>query len=143
MAKSANAGLTVAAHNLSQADLVQLCQTSTIGKCLPNAFYIHHSALPHLHESLVNQEQTARRLLEDPVPFTLVKFHFEQPKISYLYYPEFDAEPHPLLRSSTIVDWQTGTTETRDYSDAANTRYSTARKPLLPPAIPTTTASPT
>jgi DNA phosphorothioation-associated putative methyltransferase len=136
MAKSANAGLTVAAHNLSQADLVQLCQASTIGKCLPNAFYIHHSALPQLHESLYYQEQTARRLLEEPVPFTLVKFHFDQPKISYLYYPEFDAEPHPLLRSSTIVDWQTGNVESRDYSDAANPPVLHRKETFVAPSYP-------
>jgi DNA phosphorothioation-associated putative methyltransferase len=136
MAKSANAGLTVAAHNLSQADLVQLCQASTIGKCLPNAFYIHHSALPQLHESLYYQEQTARRLLEEPVPFTLVKFHFEQPKISYLYYPEFDADPHPLLRSSTIVDWQTGNVESRDYSDAANPPVLHRKETFVAPSYP-------
>jgi hypothetical protein len=136
MAKSANAGLTVAAHNLSQADLVQLCQTSTIGKCLPNAFYIHHSALPHLHESLYYQEQTARCLLEEPVPFTLVKFHFDQAKISYLYYPEFDAEPHPLLRSSTIVDWQTGNVESRDYSDAANPPVLHRKETFVAPSYP-------
>ncbi len=136
MAKSANAGLTVAAHNLSQADLVQLCQASTIGKCLPNAFYIHHSALPQLHELLTHQEQTARRLLKEPVPFTLVKFHFDQPKISYLYYPEFDAEPHPLLRSSTIVDWQTGNVESRDYSDAANPPVLHRKETFIAPSYP-------
>ncbi|PSN10144.1 DNA phosphorothioation-associated methyltransferase [filamentous cyanobacterium CCT1] len=106
--------------SLPQAELVKHCQGSPIGKCLPNAFYIHQSALPSLADALRHQEQCARNLLKKESPFTLVKFHFDQPKLSYLYYPEFDTEPHPLLRSSTIVDWATGTVETRDYSDAPN-----------------------
>ncbi|MBD1876732.1 DNA phosphorothioation-associated putative methyltransferase [Nodosilinea sp. FACHB-131] len=108
------------ATSLPQAELVKHCQGSPIGKCLPNAFYIHQSALPYLDDALRYQEQCARNLLKKELPFTLVKFHFDQPKLSYLYYPEFDTEPHPLLRASTIVDWATGTVETRDYSDAPN-----------------------
>ncbi|MBE9158215.1 DNA phosphorothioation-associated putative methyltransferase [Nodosilinea sp. LEGE 06152] len=108
------------ATSLPHAELVKHCQGSTIGKCLPNAFYIHKSALPSIDSTLRHQEQCARNLLTKQLPFTLVKFHFDQPKLSYLYYPEFDAEPHPLLRTSTIVDWATGTVETRDYSDAPN-----------------------
>jgi hypothetical protein len=69
---------------------------------------------------LCQQEQTARTLLDRQQAFTLIKFHFDQAKISYLYYPEFDQEPHPLLRCSTIVDWLEGTVEIRDYSEAPN-----------------------
>ncbi|MBD1915356.1 MULTISPECIES: DNA phosphorothioation-associated putative methyltransferase [Cyanophyceae] len=106
--------------SLPHAELVKRCQGSAIGKCLPNAFYIHQSALPSLDNALRHQELCARNLLKKEMPFTLVKFHFDHPKLSYLYYPEFDTEPHPLLRTSTIVDWATGTVETRDYSDAPN-----------------------
>jgi DNA phosphorothioation-associated putative methyltransferase len=105
---------------LDLAQLTQLCQGSAIGKCLPKAFYIHQSALPSLDNALRHQEQCARQRLNPELPFTLVKFHLDQPKLSYLYYPEFDTEPHPLLRTSTIVDLTTGTVETRDYSDAPN-----------------------
>lgn len=106
--------------SLSQANVMELCQQSKIGKCLPNAFYVHYSALPRLDKLLFRQEQIARSFLEVERPFTLIKFHFDQPKISYLYYPEFDQDPHPLLRTSTIVDWMTGAIDTRDYSDAPN-----------------------
>jgi DNA phosphorothioation-associated putative methyltransferase len=120
MGKGVDVGQTLVASDRSQAAIVQLCQQSKIGKCLPNAFYIHRSALPHLDEQLFQQEQSARGFLDAELPFTLIKFHFDQPKLSYLYYPDFDQEPHPLLRTSTVVDWQTGTVDTRDYSDAPN-----------------------
>ncbi|MEY3300518.1 MAG: hypothetical protein RLZZ597_3778, partial [Cyanobacteriota bacterium] len=88
----------------SLSSVVQHCQKSPVGKCLPSAFYVHHSALPCLDETLQCQEQHARQRLAADHPFTLVKFHFDQPRISYLYYPDFDPDPHPLLRASTIVD---------------------------------------
>lgn len=122
--------------SLPQAELVKHCQGSPIGKCLPNAFYIHHSALPSLDNALRHREQCARNLLNQELPFTLVKFHFDQPKLSYLYYPEFDTEPHPLLRSSTIVDWVTGTVETRDYSDAPSPPLLHRKETFVAPDYP-------
>jgi len=136
MVKQANAARTAATPRLSRTDLVQRCQTSAIGKCLPNAFYIHHSALPFLDVSLRRQERSVRTLLKGELPFTLIKFHFDQPKISYLYYPDFDQEPHPLLRTSTVVDWQTGTVETRDYSDAPNPPLLHRKETFLSPGYP-------
>jgi DNA phosphorothioation-associated putative methyltransferase len=121
---------------LSLAAIVQHCQKSPVGKGLPNAFYIHHSALPSLAVALQRQEQQARQRLAADHPFTLVKFHFDQPKISYLYYPDFDTEPHPLLRASTIVDWQSGTVETRDYSDAPNPPLLHRKETFVAPDYP-------
>jgi DNA phosphorothioation-associated putative methyltransferase len=121
---------------LSLAAIVQHCQKSPVGKGLPSAFYIHHSALPSLAVALQRQEQQARQRLAADHPFTLVKFHFDQPKISYLYYPDFDTEPHPLLRASTIVDWQSGTVETRDYSDAPNPPLLHRKETFVAPDYP-------
>lgn len=118
------------------AAVVQHCQKSPVGKCLPNAFYIHHSALPYLDEILQSQEQQARQRLAADHPFTLVKFHFDQPRISYLYYPDFDLEPHPLLRASTIVDLATGRIETRDYSDAPNPPLLHRKETFVTPDYP-------
>ncbi|MEO1146313.1 MAG: DNA phosphorothioation-associated putative methyltransferase [Cyanobacteria bacterium J06638_22] len=136
MIKDVDVGQMLAVSERALAEIVQLCQQSQIGKCLPNAFYIHHSALTHLGEWLFHQEQASRSLIDAERPFTLIKFHFDQPKISYLYYPDFDQEPHPLLRTSTVVDWQTGTVETRDYSDAPNPPLLHRKETFLSPGYP-------
>ncbi|PZO33782.1 MAG: DNA phosphorothioation-associated methyltransferase [Shackletoniella antarctica] len=136
MADRTDTKLSLRASQLCSARLAQLCQRSPIGKCLPNAFYIHPSALPSLDQSLRQQEQAARTLLKGERPFTLVKFHFDQPKLSYLYYPEFDQDPHPLLRTSTIVNLATGTVETRDYSDAPNPPLLHRKETFLAPDYP-------
>lgn len=36
----------------------------------------------------------------------MVKFHASKPKISYLFYPNFNSEPHPCLRNSMQIDLQ-------------------------------------
>ena len=136
MTHRVDAELKPATSQLPQAEVVKYCQGSPIGKCLPNAFYIHQSALPSLDQALRHQEQSARTRLKEKRPFTLVKFHFDQPKLSYLYYPEFDTEPHPLLRSSTIVDWVTGTVETRDYSDAPSPPLLHRKETFVAPDYP-------
>ncbi|RZM79135.1 DNA phosphorothioation-associated putative methyltransferase [Leptolyngbya iicbica] len=136
MSKGLNVRQALTTSERSPVDIMQLCQQSQIGKCLPNAFYIHHSALPYLDECLFHQEQAARRLIDAELSFTLIKFHFDQPKLSYLYYPDFDQEPHPLLHTSNVVDWQAGTVETRDYSDTPNPPLLHRKETFLAPDHP-------
>jgi DNA phosphorothioation-associated putative methyltransferase len=152
------------------------CQTSRVGKLLPNALYVHRQSLEALvpllqnyeqlaseigtsqinlswlkqtgdreeiswdregdrdrrtHQSdnqsiqsiyLVDPEETARSP-EPPTQIqqaTLVKFSLDRPKISYLFYPDFDTDPHPELNYSIIVDLNTLEVSYRNYQDADN-----------------------
>ena len=99
--------------------LAQRCQQSSVGKLLPNALYVHHTAFTALDPQLQAYEQLARQHLEGST-FTLVKFYLDQPKLSYLHYPSFDSEPHPTLHSSLQVDCRTGQVTRRDYRDRPN-----------------------
>ena len=107
-------------HRPSLPSLTAHCQGSPLGKCLPNAFYIHVSALGRLDAALQHYEKQAQAHWEQSPNVTLIKFHLDQPKLSYLHYPDFDREPHPLLRNSVIVDLATGEVRLRDYSDVPN-----------------------
>ena len=51
---------------------------------------------------------------------TLIKFHTEKPIISYLFYPEFDKDPHPVLHSGMRIDLRDLHVKYADYSDSAN-----------------------
>jgi DNA phosphorothioation-associated putative methyltransferase len=86
------------------AEMVSCCDRSTIGKRLLGAFYVHVSALPNLDPMLQTYEQSARSYLQHPIAPTLIKFSTAQPKISYLFYPGFEAAPHPALEQSIQVD---------------------------------------
>ncbi|MDW8201892.1 MAG: DNA phosphorothioation-associated putative methyltransferase [Cyanobacteriota bacterium SKYGB_h_bin112] len=100
--------------------IVTCCQQSPVGKLLPSAFYIHVSALCTLDPLLQAWEAEARQLVTVTDNITLVKFNLEKPSLSYLYYPNFDTDPHPALQASLHVDLQSREVIQRDYSNAKN-----------------------
>ena len=100
--------------------IINLCQQSNVGKKLPNALYIHISTIAFLSPQLQECDRQARLLLPKSIQFTIIKFNYEQPKISYLFYPEFDNEPHPALHQSIQVDLKAQTVQQRDYYNSLN-----------------------
>jgi len=101
-------------------DLAALCQRSKVGKRLPEALYVHISALPALDPLLQHYEAQARQIAGSTDAATLVKFSTAKPSISYLIYPDFDADPHPALQTSVQVDVQHREVSYRNYSDSKN-----------------------
>jgi DNA phosphorothioation-associated putative methyltransferase len=55
-----------------------------------------------------------------PEEAIVVKFHTSKPKITYLFYPDFDREPHPCLRTSMQIDLQDLHVNYRDYDPEDN-----------------------
>ena len=50
----------------------------------------------------------------------MIKFHCRKPKISYLAYPDFDADPHPALCTSKQVDLRDLHVSYRNYDPVDN-----------------------
>jgi DNA phosphorothioation-associated putative methyltransferase len=110
--------------------IVERCQNSNIGKLLPAALYIHTKALNVIDPILRQYERLARNLIrkhfkkigENPELYlaTLVKFATEKPQISYLFYLNFDRDPHPKLLKSIIVNLETKQVSQRDYYQSDN-----------------------
>ena len=100
--------------------IVTKCQHSEVGKLLPTAFYVHHSALEALDEELQSYEQKAREATADAEKATLVKFCLDKPTISYLFYPNFDSNPHPVLEASIQVNLVNQEVNLRDYREYKN-----------------------
>lgn len=99
------------------------CQHSTVGKRLPNALYVHTCALDTLDPLLRDYEHRARALVDEVNNLdnaTIVKFGTDKPKISYLYYPDFDRDPHPKLAKSIIVDLAKEEVSQRYYQNSDN-----------------------
>lgn len=86
--------------------ILNCCQRSSIGKLLPNAFYVHRNALTALDPILQDYERRAR-VTEMTDKATLVKFSLDKPNLSYLFYPDFDQDPHPSLALSLVIDLKT------------------------------------
>ncbi len=97
-----------------------LMHQSTIGKHLPNNLYVHISGLKYLEPLIQKYEKKARKIIQNDVDFNLVKFNLQEEKISYLSYPHFDDNPHPILSKSLVVNVQDLTTKTIDYTQSEN-----------------------
>ena len=101
-------------------DIITLCKNSPIGKHLPTALYVHSSALSKLEPTLQNYEAQARSLVGNIASATIIKFGIDRPKVSYLYYPDFDSDFHPQLHQSIVVDLATEQVSVRQYHNSHN-----------------------
>ncbi len=99
----------------NQENIIQHCQNSPIGKKLPNSLWIHISALQTIDPLLRLYEGCASRIIGRLEQANVIKFHTKVPKISYLFYADFDVEPHPLLHTSMEIDLRDLRVTYRDY----------------------------
>lgn len=100
--------------------LSEECSKSAVGKLLPDALYVHVSAVTDLPVLLRVYEGCARTLLGDVPGAAIVKLRRDKPKVSYLCYPDFDEAPHPMLRETFVADLRTLRTHHRDYAHTDN-----------------------
>lgn len=98
------------------------------GKILPDAMYFHASAIPAL-PPLLRVYAGCGGVLAGTVPADVIKLHRQQRKVSYLFYPGFERDPHPALHASLRADLRTFDIRFRDFRDSANPPSCTARKP--------------
>jgi DNA phosphorothioation-associated putative methyltransferase len=112
---------------------------SPVGKLLPDALYVHVDAVPELPVLLRVYEGCARTLLGDVPGATIVKLRRDKPKVSYLCYPTFEEDPHPVL-SETFVERCAPIIATT--GAAPTSRFSTGRSVSLAPRILRDTPSP-
>ncbi len=90
------------------------------GKVLPDAVYVHTSALATLPPVLRVYEGCAQVLVGTVDEATLVKLSRVERKVSYLSYPEFDRDPHPALAWSIRTDMRSFDVRHRDFRAFAN-----------------------
>jgi len=101
-------------------EIFNTARQSIIGKHLPNNLYVHISTLTYLDNILQKYEEEGRKLVNNINDFTLVKFNLEEAKISYLYYPDFDSNPHPPLVKSIVVNIVEKTSKIIHYNQSNN-----------------------
>jgi DNA phosphorothioation-associated putative methyltransferase len=76
--------------------------------------------LESLHPLLRVYEGCARALVGTIEGANIVKLRFLEPMVSYLSYPHFETDPHPVLTTSVLVHLQTFRLQYRHYSDSDN-----------------------
>ncbi|MGC8714842.1 MAG: DNA phosphorothioation-associated putative methyltransferase [Leptodesmis sp.] len=100
--------------------IAERCRQSAIGQKRPNSLWVHISAIEVLDPLLRLYEGCASRTIGRPQEANVVKFHFRQPRISYLFYPDFDTDPHPALHTSMQIDLRDLHVHYRDYDPDDN-----------------------
>ena len=108
------------------------CAQAPVGKLLPAALYVHHSALPQLPPLLRAYEGCGRQLAGSVAGMTLVKLARRRPQVSYLVYPDFDRIGHPSLLETLVADLSSLTLRHRSYRHSPNPPI-LHRKDLLVP----------
>ena len=109
---------------------------SPAGKVTPSAIYVHENALDSLPPLLRLYEGCARRYIGRVDEANLVKLHTTEPMISYLSYPEFDTEPHPVLARSLAVHLQTFRLRERDFRRSRNPPILHRKETFITPQHP-------
>jgi DNA phosphorothioation-associated putative methyltransferase len=118
--KAASAAADELLFSLASAErLAEVIKDLPAGKVLPDSLYVHASVFPVLPAFLRVYEGCAR-VLAGTVPGTIIKLHRQQRKVSYLFYPDFEKDPHPALSASFRVDLQTFNLRFTDYRDSPN-----------------------
>lgn len=98
----------------------EACRESRVGKLLPNALYVHNTALTSLDPLLRVYEGCGRAFLGEIDGANVIKLHRFSGKVSYLAYPGFDSVPHPELERSYKLSMRTLDVECYDYSKSEN-----------------------
>lgn len=123
--------------SLGQAGVIaEVCKASRVGKLVGNALYVHISALDELDPVLRLYEGCASRAFGKLEEVSLIKFRTDKPKVSYLYYPDFDTDPHPSLRSSMQADLRGLYVNYRDYSNTDNPPILHRKETFVSPDYP-------
>ena len=112
------------------------CRQSTIGKFVGNALYVHTFALNELSPILRVYEGCASRTFGQYERTTLIKFRADKPKVSYLYYPDFDTDAHPALHSSMQANLSDLFVNIRDYSSSDNPPILHRKETFITPDYP-------
>lgn len=93
----------------------------SIGKQLPDAVYIHESALHAVPEELITVTLKIADALKIPEDdWNILKFNKLDFKVTFLSYPDFESYSYPALQHSNTVDLQKLSTRKGDYSKSEN-----------------------
>ena len=104
------------------------------GKNLPRARYIIRpqdwSIIPAELAATVERGMIAAQ--PDP-SWNLLKLHTDQVAISFLTYPNFDSDPHPVLTEAVKINMNSGTIFKTDYRKRSNPPILHRKETFLPP----------
>lgn len=118
-------------------DYRALVQSIKVGKKLPDAVYIHESALSELPEALgAHVVQALGNFEIDDDSWNIIKFARKDFKLTFLNYPDFDHFSYPQLKVSQTIDFIKQTLRTADYTKSDNPPILHRKETFVPNSYP-------
>jgi hypothetical protein len=111
-------------------------RAATAGKLTPEALYVHISAVDSLPPLLRVYEGCGQTLAGTIGDATVIKLHRQKAQVSYLSYPGFDRDPHPVLHTVIVARLGSLGLTFRDFRDSENPPILHRKEALVPPAYP-------
>lgn len=109
----------------------------SVGKRLPDAIYLHTSALDVVSPAVGALVDRATELAGiGPGAFNVVKLGLREERISLLWYPDFFEDAFPALATSWAVALQSARATKRSYRSSGNPPILHRKETLLPPQHP-------
>lgn len=102
-----------------EGEVSKAAKSSVVGKLLPEDLYVHRSAVEYI-PGLLKLMLSLGESIVGRVNSDLIKFSLHGKSMSFLFYGNFDEDPHPALQGSIRVDFRTGKNQVRDYSKSEN-----------------------
>ena len=111
-------------------------QQARFGKLTPDAFYAHVDGIDELPPTLRVYQGAARALTGNVDDTTIIKFSRLKPQVSFLTYPDFDANPHPPLATSVIAKLPELKVSYRNFANSDNPPILHRKEAFLPETHP-------
>jgi len=106
---------------LSEKEYFSIIGKVVNGKRLPDAIYLHKSALENEDLQIRNFLSTRiSSIKEKKFTWNIIKLFRRKFKISLLYYPDFFSSAYPELHSSIVLNLTDGTYRKRNYENSPN-----------------------
>ena len=118
-----------------QENIKKAARASEVGKLVGEDLYVHRSAL-HLVPRELRLVHACAEMIVGPLEADLIKFKLKQKAVSFLYYKDFDSDPHPSLSLSIKVDLQSGKHYWRNYSTGENPPILHRKESFVAPDYP-------
>jgi DNA phosphorothioation-associated putative methyltransferase len=106
------------------------------GKRLPTAVYLFRPSRTEVSQDLSQTISRAEIAASPDASWNILKLHMDQFAITFLSYPDFDADPHPALAEATKINLNTGSVERTAYRERANPPILHRKETFLPPGDP-------
>lgn len=120
--KFLNEGTAVAvrAEDAGEGNLPSAIRAIPFGKKMPQAVYIHKSLEKKLPDPVKSAVEQAESFLPHHAKWNMIKIAVTGKSVSFLWYPDFDRNPHPALRYGYRVDAASGKVAEMDFRKTEN-----------------------